>query len=137
MGRTYYKLELYFVNTAIHFYYTKPFAYTEGTYVVALIVKSDKGCLDTLLRPLVVGEDFGLYVPNAFTPNEDGINDGFQPKGFGIAKYELYVFDRWGEKLFHTKIFEEAWDGTYQGRGHTICEEGVYTWLIEATDVFG
>lgn len=130
----------YFMNTAQYtsILQNPTFAYTEaGTYVVALIVKSDKGCTDTLLRPIVVGEDFGLYVPNAFTPNDDGLNDVFQPKGFGIVKYELYIFDRWGEKLFHTKVFEEAWDATYQGRGQVICEEGVYTWLINATDVFG
>jgi gliding motility-associated-like protein len=130
----------YFMNTAQYtstlqnptFLYTEP-----GNYVVALIVKSDKGCSDTLLRPLVVGEDYGLYVPNAFTPNADGFNDLFQPKGFGIVKYELFVFDRWGEKLFHTQDFNEGWDGTYQGRGSKMCEEAVYTWLIECTDVFG
>jgi gliding motility-associated-like protein len=130
----------YFMNTAQYtsILQNPTFLYTEpGTYVVALIVKSDKGCLDTLLRPLVVGEDFGLYVPNAFTPNSDGFNDTFQPKGFGVVKYEFYVFDRWGEKIFHTKEFTEGWDGTYQGRGGKICTEDVYTWLITCTDVFG
>jgi gliding motility-associated-like protein len=130
----------YFMNTAQYtstlqnptFLYTEP-----GNYVVALVVKSDKGCSDTLLRPLVVGEDYGLYVPNAFTPNADGFNDVFQAKGFGIVKYEMYIFDRWGEKVYHTKDFYEAWDGTYQGRGGKICKEDVYTWLIDCTDVFG
>ncbi|HRD39415.1 MAG TPA: PKD domain-containing protein, partial [Bacteroidia bacterium] len=74
----------YFMNTA---QYTSTlqnptFLYTEaGTYAVALVVKSDKGCIDTIVRPIVVGEDFGLYVPDAFTPNADGLNDIFQPKG--------------------------------------------------------
>jgi gliding motility-associated-like protein len=130
----------YFMNTAQYtstmqnptFMYTEP-----GTYVVALVVKSDKGCYDTLLRPLVVGEDFGIYVPNSFTPNADGLNDIFQPKGFGVVKYELNIFDRWGEKVFHTTTFEEGWDGTYQGRGNKICEENSYTWLINCTSVFG
>lgn len=130
----------FFMNTA---QYTSvlqnpTFGYTEpGTYVVALVVKSDNGCLDTLLRPLVVGEDYGLYVPNAFTPNNDGWNDGFQPKGFGIVKYELQIFDRWGEIVFQTKEFTEAWNGTFQGRGSKICKEDVYTWLINVTNVFG
>jgi gliding motility-associated-like protein len=114
------------------------FAYTEpGTYPVVLVVKSDKGCTDTLIRPLVVGEDFGIYVPNAFTPNLDGINDVFQPKGFGVVKYELNIFDRWGEKVFSTKTFEEGWDGTFKGRGGEILKEDSYTWLINATSVFG
>jgi len=133
----------FFMNTAQYtsIMQNPTFNYTEaGTYVVALIVKSDKGCTDTLLRPLVVGEDYGLYVPNVFTPNDDGLNDGFQPKGFGIVKYELYVFDRWGEKLFYTNKFEEAWDGRKQIKNdinYSICKDDVYTWLINVTDVFG
>lgn len=108
-----------------------------GTYAVALVVKSDHGCVDTIVRPLVVGEDFGIYVPNAFTPNEDGLNDIFRPKGFGVVKYELQIFDRWGERIFHTKDMNEGWDGKYQGRGGDIVEEGAYTWLINVTSVFG
>jgi gliding motility-associated-like protein len=133
----------YFMNTA---QYTSieqnpTFAYTEpGTYPVVLVVKSDKGCYDTLVRPLVVGEDFGIYVPNAFTPNEDGLNDVFQPKGFGVVKYELNIYDRWGERVFHTDTFEEGWNGTMKSKNdvkYGILEEGVYTWLINATSVFG
>jgi gliding motility-associated-like protein len=130
----------YFMNSA---QYTSTqqnptFAYTEpGTYPVVLVVKSDKGCTDTLIRPLVVGEDFGIYVPNAFTPNNDGLNDVFRPKGFGITKYELNIFDRWGERVFHTATFDEGWDGKFMGRGGDGIEEGVYTWLINCTSVFG
>lgn len=114
------------------------FMYTEpGTYAVALVVKSDKGCIDTIVRQLVVGEDYGVYVPNAFSPNGDGLNDIFQPKGFGIVKYEIQIFDRWGEKVFQTKNFEQGWDGKFQGRGGEVIEEGSYTWLINVTSVFG
>ncbi len=133
----------YFMNTAQYtstqqnptFNYTEP-----GTYVVALVVKSDRGCLDTLLRELIVGEDFGIYVPNAFTPNGDGLNDVFRPKGFGVTKYELTIFDRWGEKIFHTNTFEEGWNGAKQKNRDVSydikIEEGVYTWLITCTSVF-
>jgi gliding motility-associated-like protein len=134
----------YFMNTA---QYTSvlqnpTFSYTEpGTYAVALVVKSDKGCLDTLIRAVEVGEDFGIYVPNAFTPNGDGMNDIFQPKGFGITKYELYIYDRWGELMFQTNTFEEGWNGARQKKKDVsyplIIEDGVYTWLINCTSVFG
>lgn len=130
----------YFMNTAQYtsILQNPTFMYTEpGTYPVALVVTSDKGCMDTLIRPLVVGEDYGIYVPNAFTPNADGLNDVFQPKGFGIVKYELNIFDRWGEKVFFTKEFNEGWNGTFQGRSNKIIEEGSYTWLINLTNVFG
>ncbi len=133
----------YFMNTAQYtsvlqnptFMYTEP-----GTYPVALVVKSDNGCMDTIVRPLVVGEDYGIYVPNAFTPNADGLNDVFQPKGFGIVKYEINIFDRWGGKVFSTKEFEKGWDGTMQSKHdvkYGIIEEGTYSWIINVTDVFG
>lgn len=133
----------YFMNTA---QYTSieqnpTFAYSEpGTYPVALVVKSDKGCTDTVVRTIVVGEDFGIYVPNAFTPNDDGLNDIFQPKGFGIVKYELTIFDRWGEKVFSTTTFEQGWNGTKQSKNdvkYGVLEDGTYSWLINCTSVFG
>ena len=139
-GATIVSWNWYFMNNA---QYTSnvqhpTFAYTDpGTYAVALVVTSDLGCKDTIVRPLVVGEDFGIYVPNAFTPNDDGLNDIFQPKGFGIVKYELRIFDRWGEVIYHTKTFEDGWDGKFQGRGGQMVEQGVYTWLINVTSVFG
>ena len=108
--------------------------------VFPLTIVYHKGCYDTLLRPLVVGEDFGIYVPNAFTPNADGLNDVFQPKGFGVTKYELNIFDRWGQKVFSTKDFEKGWDGTMQSKNdvkYGILEEGTYSWVITCTSVFG
>lgn len=111
------------------------YRYTDvGAYPVALLVTSDHGCLDTIVRTVYVGEDFGLYVPNAFTPNNDGVNDIFQPKGFGIVKYTLRIYDRWGETLLFTNNFDHGWDGKFKGK---MSEEGSYTWQIIVTDVFG
>ena len=130
----------YFMNSAQYtstqqnptFMYSEP-----GNYAVALIVKSDKGCLDTIVKPLVVGEDYGIYVPNAFTPNGDGVNDVFQPKGFGITIYSLKIFNRWGELVFETNNFEDGWDGKFKGRGDDILQDGSYTWMINTISVFG
>ncbi|MCW3075429.1 MAG: hypothetical protein JWO32_38 [Bacteroidetes bacterium] len=108
-----------------------------GEYVVALIITTDKGCVDTIIKKVVIGEDYGIFVPNAFTPNGDGVNDVFQPKGFGIVKYELNVFDRWGEKIFSTNKFEEGWAGNYRGRSNDIVPVGVYVWQIRLRNVFG
>jgi gliding motility-associated-like protein len=113
------------------------YLYTEvGNYVVALIVKSDFGCSDTIVKFVPVGEDFNLYIPNSFTPNEDGINDVFQPKGNGISKYTLEIFDRWGEKVFQTNDFLEGWDGKYMGRGTKLISEGTYVWKVKLINVF-
>ena len=106
----------------------------EGTYAVALIVTSDHGCIDTIVETIVVGPDYGIYVPNIFTPNDDGLNDIFQPKGFGITNYELRIFNRWGEELMFTNDFAHGWDGFYKGK---LSQEDTYTWKINLTNVFG
>jgi gliding motility-associated-like protein len=115
-----------------HFYYEEP-----GTYPAVLIVKSDLGCTDTLIKAIFVGEDFGVYVPNSFTPNGDGVNDTFHPKGFGITKYEFDIFDRWGERVYHTNTFEEGWDGKHQTKGGEVLKSDTYIWRIKLTNTFG
>ena len=59
-----------------------------------MVVQNKWGCKDTIVKPIIIGEDFSIFVPNAFTPNNDGINDTFQPKGHGIVTYDMMVFDR-------------------------------------------
>jgi len=111
------------------------YIYSEiGPYAVTLIVKSDKGCMDTITQLIVVGEDYGIYVPNSFTPNGDGLNDVFSAKGYGISKFEMSIFDRWGEKMFTTNDIHNAWDGKYRG---ILCKEDAYTWKIDLVNVFG
>lgn len=114
------------------------FTYTDaGEYAVALVVKSDHGCTDTVVKNVLVGEDFGIYLPNAFTPNGDGLNDTFHAKGFGVSKFEMQVFDRWGEKIFDATDMKDAWDGTYTVKGTKTISEGVYTWRAKVTSVYG
>ena len=57
-----------------------------------------------------------VFIPNAFTPNGDGINDTFGVKGEGIKKFTMRVFDRWGEVIFESRNPKQQWDGTYQGK---------------------
>ena len=66
-----------------------------------------------------------LFVPNAFSPNGDGINDKFGAVGFNVYDYEFYVFNRWGEQIFSTNNIDEMWDGTYMGNTVQI---DVYVW---------
>lgn len=136
-GTSFYWYFSHLTNTIIAEHNPAMIYQTQGGYAVTLITVSDKGCRDTITKAVMVGEDYGLYVPNAFTPNGDGINDVFFPKGFGIVKYELNIFDRWGERLFTTNKFEEGWPGNYTGRTQDIVPNGVYVWQIRVLNVFG
>ncbi|MBI3511440.1 MAG: gliding motility-associated C-terminal domain-containing protein [Bacteroidetes bacterium] len=77
---------------------------------------------DVVQKPLV-------YVPNAFTPNNNGLNDIFMPStGYvDIVDYNFSVFNRWGEKIFETNDRTAGWDGKYAGHR---CEPDVYVWLL-------
>lgn len=105
-----------------------------GTFPIALVVKNKWGCSDTVVKSIHVIDNFSFYAPNSFSPNGDGINDIFQPKGVGIIKYRLDIFDRWGEKLFTSDDFLTGWDGTFKGIG---CKMDVYVWKIELTNPSG
>jgi gliding motility-associated-like protein len=106
-----------------------------GQYAAALIVVSNHGCRDTIVKAIVIEEDFEIYVPDAFTPNGDGTNDTFSPKGYGIVKYEIAIFDKWGEQIFYSHDFSVQWDGKY--KGIPVVKEDTYVWKISVTGVDG
>src|SRR6185369_14819161 len=106
-------------------------------YAGVLIVTSDHGCKDTVIKSIIIGEDFGVYIPDAFSPNGDGLNDVFQPKGFGITRYELSIFDRWGERIFTTSDMTQGWDGSYPKKGSQEVKQDVYVWHLKITDNSG
>jgi gliding motility-associated-like protein len=101
-----------------------------GNYPIALVVHNKYGCSDTIVKMITVVEEQNLYVPNSFTPNGDGINDIFLPKGKGLTKYNLMIFDRWGQKLFETSEFTVGWDGAFKG---LECKQDTYVWKITAS----
>ncbi len=70
-----------------------------------------------------------IYIPNAFTPNGDGINDTFGVKGEGIKNFHLYIYNRWGEKIFETTNPRQQWDGLYAGQP---AEQGSYVVQVYA-----
>jgi gliding motility-associated-like protein len=74
------------------------------------------------------------YIPNSFTPNGDGINDRFSILGLppeNITKYNLQIYNRWGQVVFFSNDIRESWDGTLNGQQ---VQEGVYTWVIYYED---
>lgn len=108
-----------------------------GSYIVQLITNNGQ-CSDTISITVYVEEDFTFYAPNAFTPNADGMNDMFFPVGimWDNLKFDLYIFDRWGNKIFHSDDPNKGWDGHANG-GNKIAQEDVYVWKVIVYDVNG
>lgn len=99
----------------------------KGIVPVCLIINTDN-CIDTICEPITIIEDAIIFVPNSFTPDNDGSNDHFKPAVNGVVNdYEFYVFNRWGEIIYQTNQVEDSWDGTYD---KNIVQSGIYTWRI-------
>lgn len=77
-----------------------------------------------------IARDASVYVPNAFTPNNDGVNDVFKAYGEDIREFKMIVFNRWGDEVFGTENPDDFWDGSYQGSDHYTQNE-VYTYRVE------
>lgn len=97
-----------------------------GTYLVLQTVTDLNGCTDTAMRTVLVDFFNTKYVPDAFSPNNDGMNDVFAPVGRGIHSYEMKIYNRWGELLFESKG-NQGWDGTYKG---VDVPSGLYTYTL-------
>jgi gliding motility-associated-like protein len=107
------------------------------TEVGAYEVTITNGCLEVTDDILIQSEDCcDLYIPNAITPNNDGINDDFQvylpSSGCNIiTTFSMGIYDRWGGKVFETNDINAKWDGTT--RGKTV-SDGVYLWVVQYND---
>ncbi|MFZ5553706.1 MAG: T9SS type B sorting domain-containing protein [Bacteroidota bacterium] len=114
------------VNPSFTFPSTGP-----NNYTVCLEATSVNGCVDSVCQVIPIYDEFLVYVPNAFTPDNDGINDVLQPiiSGHDALKYEFFVFDRWGELIFYSQNSSVPWDGTYKGM---MSKQDVYVWKLKA-----
>ena len=82
-----------------------------GYYTVQLIATSDKGCVDSTERIINVENVVIFYIPNSFSPNNDGHNDLFGITGYSVSGYDLSVFNRWGQRVFVSDTSFDLWDG--------------------------
>jgi gliding motility-associated-like protein len=106
-----------------------------GTYDIQLIVTNQYGCIDTITDVVIIHGDYAFYVPNAFSPNGDGKNETFFPKGFMIYPpcFHMMIFDRWGNLIWETRDLNLGWDGKANG-GAELAQQDVYVWKIETCD---
>lgn len=109
---------------------------TSGTYPITLITVSSNGCADTLTRDLVINDDLLWFIPNAFSPNQDGINELWKPQGsfIDLTDYRLEIYDRWGNRVFYTTDFDQAWNGSVDGSAY-FAQEGIYNYVIKVTSL--
>ena len=106
-----------------------------ANYDVELIVVNQYGCTDTAYNVVIMNGVYNFYVPSGFTPNGDGVNDVFFPKGEGVdaLEYEMIIFDRWGAVVFESSETSMEWDGTKLG---TALPQGVYIWKVRTKDQY-
>lgn len=102
-----------------------------GRFNVRLIGVNSFGCRDTMYKPDYIstqGPGY-VYIPNAFSPNNNGKNEGFMPSLYNVKdrNYAFRVFNRWGEMVYETNDIHAFWDGNFKG---TACEQDVYIWTV-------
>lgn len=105
-----------------------------GTYYVELFARDQRGCLDSILKPIVILKEAYLYVPNTFTPNGNRNNNIFRAVGIGIKEFRMTIYNRWGELIFESKDINTGWDGSY-GKDNLLCPIGTYVWKIDYKSV--
>ncbi len=108
---------------------------TPDQYQVCLTVSNNEGCESDTCKTINIKDNFIFYAPNAFTPDDDEINDLFGPIVHGSAEYsfKMYIFNRWGELVYESYNENVKWDGT-NVKDNKLCSAGVYVWKVELID---
>ena len=96
-----------------------------GKYIIELIISNQYGCGDTIQDSVIINPIYTCYIPNAFTPNDDGKNDSFGPVMTAMKSYSIRIYDRWGGIVFNEE--NKEWDGADYPKG-------IYNYNIEAID---
>ncbi len=95
------------------------------------------GCInyDSVKVEVLSTNASGYFMPSAFTPNHDGLNDCYGIRFWGVIReLEFSIYNRWGERIFYTNNPNSCWDGTYKGEMQDI---GVYVYMIKAKTICG
>jgi gliding motility-associated-like protein len=103
-----------------------------GDYVIQQTVTNKFGCTDNVAQTVRILPEYRFWMPNAFTPDQNLLNDYFMPIAIGVVNYDFEIFDSWGERIFKTNNPKQGWNGFYKGQE---CKEGVYVWRITFKNV--
>jgi gliding motility-associated-like protein len=123
------------VSEAVDLQNTFP-AQIGDAYGVCLIAFASGLCADTVCRTITLADGMVLWVPNTFTPNQDGKNEGFGPITFGIDErfYRFEVYDRWGLRVYYSETPGETWNGRLADG--TDAPMDVYVWQVRVKDAY-
>jgi gliding motility-associated-like protein len=106
----------------------RPVASVKETSTYCVAVTGLNGCADTACVTILLS---AVYVPDAFTPNGDILNEAFRPSVQEVHEYRLVIYDKWGEKIFETENIDEGWNGCYKGNA---CQQDVYVYKLTYVD---
>ncbi len=108
-----------------------------GNFTVIQVVTNEYNCVDTTTTILVINPGEEIHppkLPNAFSPNGDGENDIFYPRGGPFTSIDFSVYNNWGEKIFNTTDINGGWDGTKNNVDQPV---GTYVWTLDAVTIDG
>jgi gliding motility-associated-like protein len=112
-----------------HMYAQTP---SESLYQVKYTITDNLGCQQSITKPVKIYSSCTIYIPNAFTPNNDGRNDFFGVfNAVKAANFQLRIYNRWGQLVFHSNNWKETWNGTVQGK---VQGSGTFVWFVKYTD---
>ncbi|HKL02046.1 MAG TPA: PKD domain-containing protein [Cryomorphaceae bacterium] len=102
---------------------------------ITLTVSNEFGCTDRIEGQILISDHL-IFIPNAFTPDGDGLNDLFKPETSGVVKMEMTILNRWGEVIYTNNDERIGWNGSGPNSNY-FAQPGVYQYIIRITDNLG
>ncbi|MDQ3071735.1 MAG: PKD domain-containing protein [Bacteroidota bacterium] len=124
------------VNSSVHQYTDHDFRSDSAQQFCYRIRAIERGghAWQSLSNTVCEDMETEIWIPNSFSPNGDFLNDSFSPVWIGVDRMEMVIYDRWGNRIFHSEDKDKLWDGAYRGR---IVSSGVYLYKISISGSSG
>ena len=94
-----------------------------------LVLENEGGCIDSASVQICVNDPSSLFIPDIFSPNNDGANDILFVRGEGIVQLDFSLYNRWGDKVFSTNSIDNGWDGNVR---ENKSPTGIYFYQLKA-----
>jgi gliding motility-associated-like protein len=94
-----------------------------------IAIKKNYNHIESISNTVEIKRTPNFYIPNAFTPNYDGLNDEFKVVGNGVTEFYMEIYNRWGELIFKTSDINHGWDGKFNNND---AQQGIYKYFVKA-----